>query len=137
MRPYLRGHLWELVRLCVDPSKGLQLRKIVMLGKAGRQIHELVIAPLRGHHNSPDLFDLHSTGYSEQEPAPKPIPSTFFLEPCTHLPAYSLPHGVQAHFPKRGINTSTVCSNYRVDIDRRHGFLTPLFSEIGVLKPVG
>ena len=56
---YLSGHLWQLVGLGVQPSQGLEIVQVVVLRQAGGQVDHLVVAPLRRHHNGPNLLHLH------------------------------------------------------------------------------
>ena len=55
---YLSSHLGELIGLGVDPAQWLQVCQVVMLWQARRQVHNLVVAPLRRHDDCSDLLHL-------------------------------------------------------------------------------
>ena len=42
----------------MDPAEGLHVSQVVVLRQAGGQVHDLVIAPLGGHDDCPNLLDL-------------------------------------------------------------------------------
>ena len=61
----LRGELRQFVGLRVNPAERLHVFEVLVRGQGVGQVHGLVGAPLRRHHNATNLLDLWVVGWAD------------------------------------------------------------------------